>query len=103
MDMAEKLYAAEKRLRDRTLQDSVSWINEKKNFNELSVEEEIAAWTRVKDNQLNNIDAVKQATLELYKLKNQVMADSFSREEGSIKHLTKLGILSIDEQINNVS
>lgn len=99
MAMAEKIYAAEKRLRDRTLQDSVNWINEKKNLNELSAEEEIAAWERVAKNQSNNIDAVKQATLELYKLRNQVMADSFSKEESYIKHLTKLGVMSVDEQI----
>jgi TP901 family phage tail tape measure protein len=99
MDMAERIYSAEKRLRDRTLQDSINWINEKKNLNELSTEEEIAAWERVRKNQSNNIEAVKQATLNLYKLRNQVMTDSFSREENSIKHLTKLGLLSVDEQI----
>ncbi|OZV12345.1 phage tail tape measure protein [Tissierella sp. P1] len=99
MDMAERIYSAEKRLRDRTLQDSINWINQKKNLNELSVEDEIAAWERVRKNQSNNIEAVKQATLNLYKLRNQVMTDSFSREENSIKHLTKLGLLSVDEQI----
>ncbi|HHX60993.1 MAG TPA: phage tail tape measure protein [Epulopiscium sp.] len=99
MDMAERIYAVEKRLRDRRLQDSLSWISEKKNFNEMSTEDEIAAWTRVRDSQTNNIQAVKQATLELYKLKNQVMIDAYNREESTIQHLTKLSVLSTEQQI----
>lgn len=100
MDMAERIYAAEKRLRDRTLQDSVNWINEMKNLGQLSIEEEIAAWERVKTNQINNINAVKQATVELYKLRSQVMAESANFEENTIKHLTKVGVLGIQEQID---
>lgn len=99
MDMVERIYAAEKRLRDRRLQDSINWINEKKNLDQLSVEEEIAAWERVRENQANNIEARKQAELNLYRLRNQVMADSYNKEENHIKHITKLGILSTEQQI----
>ena len=99
MNMAERIYSTEKRLRDRTLQDSISFMNDKKNFNEMSIEDEIAAWERVKVNQVDNIEAVKQATLNLYKLKNQVMIDSFNTEENTIKHLTKLTVLSTEQQI----
>lgn len=100
MDMAERIYAAEKRFMDRRLQDSVNWINDKKNMNELSADEEIAAWERVKNNQSDNVEAVKQATLNLYKLKNQVIAESFSKEENTIKHLSKAGILGVQQQID---
>lgn len=99
MNMAERIYAAEKKLKDRTLQDSVHWINERKNLNELSAKEEIQAWERVKNNQADNIEAVKQATLNLYKLKNQLLAENYNKEETAIKHLTKLGILSVEQQI----
>lgn len=99
IDINKRIYSAEKSLMDERLKNSINWINERKNYNELSIEEEIQAWERVKNNQKNNIEAVKQANLELYKLRNQVMTDSFNNEENSIKYLTKLGILSVDEQI----
>lgn len=99
MNMAERIYAAEKRLRDRTLQDSINWINERKSLGELSIEEEIAAWERILSNQSDNQEAVKQATVNLYRLRNQLMTESYSQEENYIKHLTKLGILSAEEQI----
>ena len=76
-----------------------NWINERKNLGELSVEEEIEAWERVRKNQSDNIEAVKQATLNLYKLRNQVMTESFNMEERSIKHLAKLGVYNIEQQI----
>ena len=99
MDMAERIYAAEKRLKDKRLQDSVNWINEKKNLDKLSFEEEIAAWERVRNNQSNNIEARKQAELNLYKLRTQIMTEAYSKEEKSIQHLTKLGIYSTEQQI----
>lgn len=99
MSMLERIYAAEKRLRDRMFSDSSKWISDKKALDELSVEEEIQAWERVRNTHINNIEYRKQAELNLYKLRNQVMADSFNKEENSIKHLTKLGILNIEEQI----
>ncbi|MDR7856077.1 phage tail tape measure protein [Tissierella sp.] len=99
MDINKRLYSAEKSLMDDNLKKSVNWISEKKSLNELTVEEEIAAWERVKTNQLNNIEAVKQANQNLYKLRNQIMTESLNNEENSIKHLARLGVLGIEEQI----
>lgn len=99
MNMTERIYTAEKRLKDKRLQDSVNWINEKKNLDELSVDEEIAAWNRVLANQSNNIEAVKLANTNLYKLRKQQLEEMSKTEESSIKHLTTLGILSTKEQI----
>lgn len=100
MNMAERIYSAEKRLRERTLQDSINWINEKKNLNELSVEEEIAAWERVKKNQSNNIEAVKQAEINLYKLREHLRVENFNKEENTIKHLAKIGVYSVKQQLD---
>lgn len=100
MSMSEKIYATEKRLRDRTLQDSVNWINQKKSFDELSVQEEIEAWERVRKNQVGNVEAVKQATLNLYKLRDQLRNENLKQEESTISHLTKLGVMGIQDQIN---
>lgn len=99
MDIDERIYDARNRLMDATLQNSINWIRERKNLGELSVEEEIEAWERVRKNQSDNIEAVKQATLNLYKLRNQVMTESSNMEERSIKHLAKLGVYNIEQQI----
>lgn len=100
MNMAERIYAAEKRLIDKRLQDSVNWINEKKSLDELSTEREIYLWEKVMRTQSNNIEAVKQATLNLHKLRQQLNQETTQREENSIQHLTKLGVYSIQQQID---
>ncbi len=101
MDMMERIYATEKRLRDKTLQDSVDWINRQKSLGQLSIEEEIAGWERVLKNQYDNLEARRQAEVNLYKLRNQIMDESYTREERHIQHITKLGILSTEEQIQS--
>lgn len=100
MNLAERIYAAEKRLKDRRLQDSINWINERKNFDELSIEREIYLWEKVKRTQSNNIEAIEQAELNLYKLKNQLRTENLNKEESTIKHLTKLGVYSVQQQID---
>lgn len=99
MNMSERIYSAEKRFLDKRFQDSVDWINKKKSLNELSVEEEIAAWERVRNNQLDNIEAQNQATFNLCKLKNQLAQESYALEESTIEHLKTFGILSVEDQI----
>lgn len=72
MDMEERIFDAEKAIMDERLQLSINWINEKKEYDQLSANEEIAAWKRVLENQKNNIEAVKEANLNLYKLQKQL-------------------------------
>jgi TP901 family phage tail tape measure protein len=99
MDINERIYDAQNRLIDSTFKNSTDWINEQKSLGLMSAAEEIEAWERVYKNQKGNAEAQKQATLNLYKLRNQVMTESFNMEERSIKHLSKLGVYSIEQQI----
>lgn len=99
MDMDKRLYSARKALTDETFQNSTTWISDQKSLDKLSADEEIAAWERVKNNQVDNAEAVKQATVNLYKLRKQQSEDAAKAEESSIKHLTNLGIYSVEEQI----
>ena len=98
-DLAERIYAVEKRLQDRRLQDSSDWISRKKSFNDLTLAEEVAAWERIRKNQSDNIEAMKQSELSLYQLRKQIREKHYREEEGQIKHLTTLGLLSAKEQI----
>lgn len=99
MDINERIYDAEQTLLKQRLNHSINWINEQKSLGQLTLDEEIAAWERILSNQSDNQEAVKQATVNLYRLRNQLMTESYSQEENYIKHLTKLGILSAEEQI----
>jgi len=99
MDIEERIYNAEKRLKDKRLQDSINWINEQKELGQLTIEEEIAAWERVREKYKDNTEAVKMATINLYKLRKQLADETFSLEERRIEHLARLGILSTQQQI----
>jgi TP901 family phage tail tape measure protein len=100
MDIEEKIYSAEKALKDKALQDSINWINEKKALGELSAEQEIAAWNRVKENQKNNIEAVKEATQNLYRLQKELRENEVQENKDSLKDLQDSIKDSYDERID---
>jgi hypothetical protein len=100
MDIEERIYTAEKALKDKSLQDSINWINEKKALGELSAEQEIAAWNRVLTNQKNNIEAVKQATQNLYRLRKELREEEVQENKDSLKDLQDSIKDSYDERID---
>jgi TP901 family phage tail tape measure protein len=100
MDIEERIYTAEKALRDKALQDSINWINEKKALGELSAEQEIAAWNRVLTNQKNNIEAVKQATQNLYRLQKELREEEVQENKDSLKDLQNDIKDAYDERID---
>ena len=100
MDIEEKIYTAEKALKDKALQDSINAINEKKALGELSAEQEIAAWKRVLINQKGNIEAIKEATLNLYKLQKDLREDEVKENKDSLKDLQDSIKDSYDERID---
>lgn len=100
MDMDERIYDAEKRLKDKRLQNSVNWISEQKELGKMSVAQEISAWENVLKTQKNNNEAVKQATLNLYKLRSQLAEETAQKETNSIEHWAKIGVYSVQQQID---
>ncbi len=102
MDIEERIYNAEKALLDKRLQDSINWINEKKALGELSAEEEIAAWNRVLKNQKNNIEAVKEATVNLYRLTKELREEEIQKNKDSLKDLQDDIKDSYDERIDMI-
>lgn len=100
MDIEERIYSAQKRLKDKKFKDSTDWINYQKELGKLSVKQEIDAWEKILKTQKDNSEAVKQATINLYKLKTQLAEESAQKEENSIEHLAKLGVYSIQQQID---
>lgn len=102
MDIEERIYTAEKALMDKRLQDSINWINEKKALGELSAEQEIAAWNRVLTNQKNNIEAVKEATLNLYRLQKELREKEVEEHKDSLKDLQDEIKDAYDERIDAI-
>lgn len=100
MDMDERIYEAEKRLKDKRLNNSVNWISEQKELGKMSVSQEIAAWENILKTQKDNQEAVKQATLNLYKLRTQLSEETTEKETNSIDHWAKIGVYSIQQQID---
>lgn len=96
----QKAIDEEKRLMDARLKHSTDWINYQKSIGQLTLQEEIAAWMRVLNQQSDNIDAVKTATTNLYRLRQQLADEDAKLQEGHIRHLTTLGIYSTQEQID---
>ncbi|GEM_PF-5032006 len=99
LDIDKRIYSARENLKSETLKHSVDWINEKKSLDELSIEEEIAAWERVLLNQKDNIEAEKQANLNLHMLRKQLLEETSKKEEDIIRHLANISKLSTEEQI----
>ncbi len=66
MEMEEKIYDVQQQLKDKALERSKQWISEQKELGKLSLDDEIAAWTRVLENQKDNINAVKEAQKGLF-------------------------------------
>ncbi|WP_054749955.1 phage tail tape measure protein [Ruminiclostridium josui] len=100
MDIEERIYSAQKRLKDKKFKDSTDWINYQKELGKLSIKQEIDAWEKILKTQKDNSEAVKQATINLYKLKTQLAEESAQKEENSIEHWAKLGIYSVQQQID---
>lgn len=99
MDIEERIYTAEKALKDKALQDSINWINEKKALGELSAEQEIAALNRILATQKNNIEAVKYATQNLYRLQKELREEEVKENKDSLKDLQDSIKDSYDERI----
>lgn len=102
MNMAERIYSAEKRLMDKRLQDSVNWINEKKSLDQLSADEEIAAWNRVLTNQKDNIEARKEATVNLYKLQKELREKDIEDYKDKLKEQQDALKDAYDERIDQI-
>lgn len=100
MDIEERIYSAQKRLKDKKFKDSTDWINYQKELGKLSTKQEIDVWEKILKTQKDNSEAVKQATINLYKLKAQLAEESAQKEENSIEHWAKLGIYTVQQQID---
>ncbi len=98
----ERIYDKEKQLQKERLADSKKWIAEQKEFDLLTIEEEIAAWERVKVNQIDNIEAVKEAEKNLHQLRKKQNEEFINLTEKTYEHWAKVGVYTIEQQIEKL-
>ena len=96
MNITKKIYDAEKALREKKIDDekkynddrlknSTDWINQEKEFGRLSAEATIAAWNRVRDNQKNNIEAIKAATKGMFDAYKDLLSEQMESIDESYR------------------
>ena len=98
----ERIYDKEKQLQKERLDNSKKWIEEQKDFDLLTIEEEIAAWERVKVNQIDNIEAVKEAEKNLHQLRKKQNEEFINLTEKTYEHWAKVGVYTIEQQIEKL-
>lgn len=80
---AEKnAYSVYKELQQENYENSKDWIDQEKEYNRLSKEEELAAWERIRARYIEGTDERKEADKQVYKLKHELI-------DGSIEDLEK--------------
>lgn len=76
---AEKnAYTAYKSLLEKRYQQSTNWIDKEKEYNRLSVEEEIEAWKRVQERYREGTDERAEIDKKLYDLKHELIDGSIT-------------------------
>lgn len=89
---AEKnAYSVYKDLQKENYENSKDWIDQEKEYNRLSKQEELEAWQRIQSRYIEGTDERKEADKQVYKLRHELI-------DGSIEDLEK-EIASQDELI----
>lgn len=110
----KKAYSVYKELQKENYENSKSWIDTEKEYNRLSLQEELEAWQRVQARYIEGTDERKEADKQVYKLKHELIDDSvedLEREiakqkelistlvEGTVEYANALKELEYDEKM----
>ena len=110
----KKAYSVYKELQKENYENSKNWIDAEKEYNRLSLQEELEAWQRVQARYVEGTDERKEADKQVYKLKHELIDDSIEdleREitkqkelistlvEGTIEYANALKELEYDEKL----
>lgn len=94
---AEKnAYSVYKELQQENYENSKNWIDQEKEYNRLSKEEELAAWERIQARYIEGTDERKEADKQIYKLKHELIDGSIEDLEKEIAKQDEL-IASLEE------
>lgn len=92
---AKKVSEAAKKM----FEDSKRWIDDRKYFNELSFQEELAAWEWIQAKYKEGTEERKAAEREIYRLKQEINKKSFENSKKWIDERKYYGELSLTEEL----
>lgn len=78
---------------------SSNWIDDRKYYNQLSLNEELAAWERVQKRYAVGTEERKKADRELYRVKNEIGKESFNNSLNWIEEQKYYNKLSLNEEL----
>ena len=86
----KKAYSVYKELQKENYENSKNWIDAEKEYNRLSLQEELEAWQRVQSRYIEGTDERKEADKQVYKLKHELIDDSIEDLEREISKQKEL-------------
>lgn len=96
LNAEKKAYSVYKELYKEDYKNSKNWIDAEKEYNRLSLQEELEAWQRVQARYVEGTDERKEADKQVYKLKHELIDDSIKALEQEIENQNSL-IASLEE------
>lgn len=100
VDLDVRIMEQERRFFDLRLQFSKDWIEEQKRLRIMNTQDEIDAWERIKYNQAYNIEAMKEAEIKLYELRNKLRDEQIAKEERYINLIRNVGLTNTQDEID---
>ena len=99
-DLDVRIMEMEKKYFSLRLENSKRWIEEQKKLRIFNLEDEIAAWERIKKGQGDYIEAATEAEEKLYELRKSLREKNIKDEETYIGRLKRVNLLSNEDEIS---
>ncbi|MDO5397614.1 MAG: tape measure protein [bacterium] len=95
----KKAYSVYKELLNERFQNSKNWIDQEKEYNRLTLQEELEAWKRVQSQYIDGTDERKEADKQVYKLEHELIDGSADLLQNRITELQQyLSTLTEDSE-----
>lgn len=94
-----EVYQLQNELVASTYQASLDWIEEKKYYNRLSTEEELAAYERMQSRYMEGSEERKKIDREVYTLRNQLVDESYQNSMDWIEKEKNYGRMSLADEL----
>lgn len=80
-EIDKEIYRVKNAMEKEQLDNSKTFIADRKYYNELSLKEELAAWERIQQRYLEGTDERKEADKELYRIKQEMEEEQYNRSK----------------------
>lgn len=96
---SEKVVTKSNESAKKAFDKAVEWINDRKYYNKLSLEEELAEWQKLQAAYARGTDERKQADREAYRVKGEIRKRDYDEEIDIIDDLKYYGKVTLDEEL----